>query len=83
MKEEDGRTMRKVYCYLRFIDVRTDNAHIRVGESRRDFSCQPVTTSLPTGENRRRRFKDRNVLVKILNVDLNLTKPFVVISRIA
>jgi hypothetical protein len=37
MKEEDGRAMRKVYCYLRFIDVRTDNAHIRVGEVRTRF----------------------------------------------
>lgn len=87
--KEDGRVMRKVYCYLRFIDVRTDNAHIRVGEIQTRFPLSMLVSLSACNDNathwgkQAKKIQGQKCLVKTLNVDLHLTKPFVVVSRIA
>jgi hypothetical protein len=65
MKGEDCRAMHKVYCYLRFINVRIDNTHIRkMGEVWMKIPLSmlvsPSQHHLPTRENSQRRFKYGN-----------------------
>jgi hypothetical protein len=65
MKGEDCRAMHKVYCYLRFINVRIDNTHIRkMGEVRMKIPLLMLVSlshsHLPTRENWQWRFKYGN-----------------------